>query len=152
MFFRKPDSDPNSAVFKAQATLFSSSLFLRFQARFPLDKNQTIDMNSSPEKLEYDAWQRVVRHWPGDINLAPKPILAAIRLWGEQLSQLRALQAPSVREKELSHAASKYNLAVNPQHDLEDLLRALGEWAACNGEPQRKNLLSNFRRIQAKKQ
>ena len=51
--------------------------------------------------VEWDAWQRVVRHWhehTGDIN-DDNELVNAIKAWGEELVALRLTQTPEVRER-----------------------------------------------------
>lgn len=41
---------------------------------------------------EFQAWQEVVKHWPGNINETHTKLVFAIQLWGECLAQLRDAQ------------------------------------------------------------
>lgn len=41
------------------------------------------------QETEYTCWQRIVRHWPDDINKTTSPLLPAVRQWGEALVSLR---------------------------------------------------------------
>jgi len=61
---------------------------------------------------EWEAWQTVVKDWPGDIN-DPRfnRVVKAIQLWGEHLASLRVAQPPGVREKAQEAAGSSYEKA-----------------------------------------
>ena len=70
---------------------------------------------------EHEAWQRVVRHWNGDINdKASNPLVRAICLWGEELAQLRKVQIPEVAARALGEAHAGYWAEVGGEENEEE--------------------------------
>lgn len=58
---------------------------------------------------EWEAWQAVVRAWPGDINHPDyNACVAAIRLWGEWLAGLRFGQVEAIKERAMFEAKKAY--------------------------------------------
>ena len=56
-------------------------------------------------KTEWEAWQAVVKKWPGDINDAKfNKLVSALLLWGERLAALRVSQPEHVRAVALARA------------------------------------------------
>jgi hypothetical protein len=58
---------------------------------------------------EWEAWQIVVQEWPGDIN-DPKfnRLVAALRQWAEELSELRREQGVAVADQAKAEAHAVY--------------------------------------------
>lgn len=65
-------------------------------------------------QAEWDAWQLVVKHWPGDINNTEfNLVVKAIQLWGEYLVILRVKQDQDTRDRALQSYQTQYRLALD---------------------------------------
>jgi hypothetical protein len=80
-------------------------------------------MNNPPlresMRQEWEAWQTVVREWPGDIN-DPRytRVVKAIQRWGEWLVLLRVEQEPEIRQQAMKMAEAAYEKAKGTHPSL----------------------------------
>lgn len=64
-------------------------------------------------KAEWDAWQLVVKHWPGNIDDPQfNTLVKAIQLWGEYLVALRVTQDEAMRDKARADYHARYNSSL----------------------------------------
>ena len=79
-------------------------------------------------KAEWDAWQLVVKHWPGDINDPLfTPLVKAIQLWGEYLTALRLTQDKEIVTRAREQYRAQYASAL--AHQAPSTLRQAIDFA-----------------------
>jgi hypothetical protein len=85
-----------------------------------------------PMRQEWEAWQTVVREWPGDIN-DPRytRLVKAIQRWGEWLALLRVEQSPEIRQQAIRMAEAAYEKAKDTHPALG------GHQPACSEDRQK---------------